>query len=719
MLITLTLLADSLGKIHLPFINTLENHLYDWRLTSTMPKGVDDRIVIADIDEASLTEIGKWPWRRDIMAKMVNTLFDHYQIKQLGFDSVFPEADKENTLTILKQLANKQLKDNSEFQQTLNEIQPQLQYDKQFSESLKNRNIVLGYVFKKDGSQKINALPAPLFAEQSPIIQDLYVAKPNSFTANQATFQQAAPAAGFFDNDAADIDGVYRRANLIQAYDNYLYPSLALSMLQQLHPDMSLNVDIQNYDEHKAVEAVKLAYLNIPLNERGEVYVPFRGREKSFVYASIKDILNKTYPIETLKDKIVIFGASAAGMLDLRSTPVQASFPGVEIHANIIAGALDGVIKGQPTYLMGLDFAIILLSGLLLTFILPKLNPYGELFFTLGLSGLVIAINFVLWNQHLILPLAGSLTLILLIFIIQSYYGFVLKSLRERQITHIFGQYIPPEVVTELSSQEDKVDLRSKNKEMTVLFTDIRDFTTISESLPPNELSELMNNFLTPMTHAIYKQRGTIDKYMGDAVMAFWGAPLEHDNHASKCLNAAFDMLEQLEQLKPTLNAKGWPSIEIGIGINSGPMNVGNMGSQYRVAYTVLGDAVNMGSRLEGLTKYYGCKIIVSEHTKKQASEFAYLQLDKVRVKGKSEPVTIFEPLILKDKLSQDQDEIITLMDTALNHYFQQQWQEAKVLFEKLNQRFPHKTFTIYLNRIQDFLQTPPDHDWDGVTNHH
>jgi adenylate cyclase len=254
---------------------------------------------------------------------------------------------------------------------------------------------------------------------------------------------------------------------------------------------------------------------------------------------------------------------------------------------------------------------------------------------------------------------------------------------------------------------------------MTVLFSDVRGFTTISEGMEPQELCELINDILTPVTRVIHEHKGTIDKYIGDAIMAFWGAPMHNAQHATYAVRAGLAILQALKTIQRDFKAKGWPEVDIGIGLNTGKMSVGNMGSQFRIAYTIMGDAVNLGSRLEGLTKQYGVKMIVSESTLQAAPEFTYRELDKVRVKGKNRPITIYEPLGANEDISPEQLQLLDLLNQGLNNYRHQQWDVAKSVFKQLKQQHPDdKLYKIYLERIDYYLESPPEPDWDGAFTH-
>lgn len=298
-------------------------------------------------------------------------------------------------------------------------------------------------------------------------------------------------------------------------------------------------------------------------------------------------------------------------------------------------------------------------------------------------------------------------------------YGFFIESRGKRQLAHLFGQYIPPELVDEMSKSPAQFSLDGESREMTVLFSDVRGFTTISEGMDPKQLTQLMNALLTPMTRVIHKNRGTIDKYMGDAIMSFWGAPLTDSEHARHALYAALEMITELKIIQADFSARGWPEVNIGIGLNTGVMNVGNMGSEFRMAYTVLGDAVNLGSRLEGLTRKYGVNIIVSESTSNSIPELVFRELDLVRVKGKKEPVAIFEPVGHKNDLDRSVTSELTSYEQALGIFRSQNWDRAEVDFFKLNQSNPdRKLYQVYLDRIKYFRAAPPADDWDGVYDH-
>jgi len=726
--ILLVLLIDTSGLYKYPFVKQLENWTYDARLNFTRPNTLDERVVIVDIDENSLIEVGRWPWGRDKLATIVENLFGLYQADVVGFDIVFAERDESSGLQQFEQLARTTLKNNSAYREEFERIRPSLMHDEIFADSLIGKDVVLGYYFKSSLQEAetgvTGLLPPALTKMDVQWSQRLPINEASGYAGNLDILQASARSGGYFDNPYVDADGVFRRVPLIQAYQGYLFASLALATAQ-VHLDatgIELAVETEGSKgstEYYALESIKLKNYRIPVDANGAVFVPYRGRQGSFTYLSAHQVLSGTADPALLRDKIVLIGTSAPGLLDLRSTPVQNIYPGVEVHANIISGILDHRIKHKPAWTIGYEFVLLVVIAVSMALLLPLVSPLLAAAGTLGFSGIVLAGTFFAWNNHLILPLASPLLLIVLIFMLHMTYGFFIESRGKRQLANLFGHYIPPELVDEMSESPEEYSLDGENREMTVLFSDVRGFTTISEGMDPKQLTQLMNALLTPMTRVIHKNRGTIDKYMGDAIMSFWGAPLADSEHARHALYAAMEMMVELEIMQEEFRQRGWPEVNIGIGLNTGNMNVGNMGSEFRMAYTVLGDAVNLGSRLEGLTKNYGVNIIVSESTKSEIAEFLFRELDLVRVKGKNEPVAIFEPIGHKNDLDKEVTEELTAYKQALLNFRAQSLDKAELDFFNLNRLYPNRfLYQVYLDRIAFYRREPPGDDWDGVFTH-
>jgi adenylate cyclase len=726
--ILLVLLIDTSGLYKYPFLIQLENWTYDARLNFTRPDTLDERIVIVDIDENSLAEVGRWPWGRNKLATIVENLFGLYQADVVGFDIVFAEKDESSGLEQFEQLARTTLTNNSEYLREFERIRPSLMHDEIFADSLIGKNIVLGYYFKSSLQEAetgvTGLLPPALTKMDVQWSKRLPISEAVGYGGNLEILQASAKSGGYFDNPFVDADGVFRRVPLVQAYAGYLFASLALATAQGHLNAAGVELVVETEGskgstEYYALESINLKNYRIPVDANGAVFVPYRGRQGSFTYIPAHKVLSGKADPAQLKDKIVLVGTTAPGLLDLRSTPVQNTYPGVEVHANIISGILDDRINHKPAWTIGYEFVLLVVIAVSMALLLPLVSPLLAAAGTLGLTGVVFAGTFLAWHSNLILPLASPLLLIVLIFMLHMTYGYFIESRGKRQLANLFGHYIPPELVDEMSESPDEYSLDGENREMTVLFSDVRGFTTISEGMDPKQLTQLMNALLTPMTRVIHKNRGTIDKYMGDAIMSFWGAPLADSEHARHALYAAMEMMDELEIMQAEFKQRGWPEVNIGIGINTGDMNVGNMGSEFRMAYTVLGDAVNLGSRLEGLTKNYGVNIIVSETTRAEIPEFAFRELDLVRVKGKNEPVAIFEPIGHKNDLDKEVTSELTAYKQALLNFRAQSLDKAEVDFFNLNRAYPNRfLYQVYLDRIAFYRSEPPGDDWDGVFTH-
>ena len=715
-LVIVIMLLHATDVIPLSFISKLEQFSYDVRLNLLMPNSIDNRIVIVDIDEKSLKEQGQWPWSRNKLALLVNQLFTTYRINTLGFDVVFAEKDESSGLKNLEWMQEKYLKEDARFNQAMSEIRPLLDYDTAFANSLKNRKVVLGYYFLLNGDkQHIGRLPEPIFNEKSFENATTKAIEVLGYGSNLDILQSSARTSGHFSLDPS-ADGVTRKIPMLIKFEGNYYDSLSVAVARTYLDASYMQANFEKSGRYLGLESFKIKDKIIPVDAEISSLIPYRGRQGSFHYVSATDVLSNKVPARVLKDKIVLVGTTAAGLLDLRATPVQGAYPGVEVHANMIAGIIDNKIKKRPAYTLGTEFALLLLAGLLLMYYLPKYNPLMATLFTLAVLIVVLGIVLVSWQYvNLVIPTASLLLMIGLIYFMNMSYGFFVESNAKRQLARMFGQYVPPELVREMAENPERISLVGESREMTVLFTDIRGFTTISESLDPKQLTELMGEFLTPLTQIIHYNRGTIDKYIGDAIMAFWGAPLQDKRHAMHALKTAFEMQTSLLRLNEKFMAKGWPSIQIGIGLNTGNMVVGNMGSSFRMAYTVMGDAVNLGARVESLTKYYGADIIVTEYVKAQAPDFVYRELDIVRVKGKDEVVRIYEPVGMSGQIAQQALDELTTFEAAIKLYRSRQWVLAEHQLKSLYSRNQRRVYSVYMERIQNFKNLPPISDWDGI----
>jgi len=722
LLITTLFILDTSGYLPIPLMSRIENIAYDTRIKMTTPGNIDNNIVIVDIDEKSLAAEGHWPWSRLKLRKLLDKLFDEYGIALLVMDMVFAEIDDSEILNLLNQQIDEQT--DKIVATALIELRRDLNTDRMFAEGIKDRPVVLGYYFthKESDQFRKGMLPEAIITKQELESHQANYIKASGYGANIDILQKSASGAGFIDDPITDSDGVFRRAPMLQKFDGALYQSLslaaAMAYLGRKPEPLIKQAAVGGY---QSIEEIRLGPYTIPVDDNAAVLIPFRGKQGSFPYVSATDIINSNLQDPySLIGQIAFIGTTAPGLVDSRPTPIEENFPGVEIHANLLSGILEKSFKHRPRYAVGTEIILLLFIGLLLSLLLPSLSPiWSTLLVAVLLSGTIL-FNLYIWNEYNnVLALAQPILLILTLFLFNMSYGFLTESRSKRNLGKLFGQYIPPELVDEMAMDPAHYTVEGERRIMTVLFSDIRGFTSISEKLDPTELSELLNEFLTPMTEIIHNARGTIDKYMGDAIMAFWGAPLNDPDHAQNAMEAAQQMEFMVHELAKKFIARGWPSIQIGIGLNTGTMNVGNMGSKFRMAYTVLGDAVNLGARLESLTKQYGVITIVSEHTRNAVEGFAFRELDLVRVKGKDEPVAIFEPVCKLSNVSPKMQSQLDKYHEAQKLYRQQRWDEAYQLFLELHDvDTEFLLYRVYMGRIEDFRFDPPAEDWDGVFTH-
>lgn len=724
-------LLHAVGVVRLGVLERLDNIIYDTRLRATMPGTLDDRIVIVDIDEKSLAEVGRWPWGRNKLAALTDELFDRQKVAILGFDVVFAEADESSGLRRLTELAQNELRDQPGFVDKLRQMQPSLDYDAMFARALEKRPVVLGYYLTSDRDGRTSGvLPAPVMGKEALQGRPITFTTWNGFGSNIALLANAAPVAGHF-NPIAESDGVVRSLPLIAEYKGQYYESLSLAMFRMLagSPTVSPGFPRERFlsRSYQGLESIQLKLgaktLAIPVDERVAALVPFRGfgspKGGSFRYVSAADLLSKAIPAESLKDKIILVGTTAPGLQDLRVTPVSEIYPGVEAHANVISGLLDGKILVKPDYAIGYDVVVLALAGLLLAFALPLVTATRAVVLSVVVIAAVAALN--LWMYlgfGLVLPLAGALTMCVTAFALNMSYGYFVESRSKRELAHLFGTYVPPELVDEMVKDPDSYSMQATNRQMTVMFCDMRGFTKLSEHMEPIQLQALLNEVFSRLTGLIRANRGTIDKYMGDCVMAFWGAPVETPDHAHLAVKSALEMANAIRALNEEHRAKGMPEIGIGIGCNTGNMCVGDMGSNIRRSYTVIGDAVNLGSRLEGLSKVYGVDIVVSESTRKLAPEFGWQELDRVRVKGKDQAVSIFWPVAPANRIGADTESELKTWASFLKAYRAQDWDQCDVLMLNLLRMNAKKfLYHLYSDRVASMRLLPFDLEWDGATN--
>ena len=706
------------GLIHLAPLQRAEAWLYDVWLQRDAPAGRDERIAILDIDEASLKSVGRWPWSRDTMTALVDTLFDRYYVGAVGFDVVFAEPDTSSGLDSLKALANGELSASRDFQKALQQLTPRLDYDVRFAQALVDRPVSLGYYFIPDsyGDTKTGCLPSP--AMPLTVFEPLRPGQPpaTGYGANLCLFQSMALGSGFF-NMLADEDGTARQMSMVAPFDDGYFLSLSASTLRVAFggdPVVAGIEKIRFLGRNYTAPWVEVGGIRVPLSADGTVHVPYRAGSP-FPYISAAQVLAGKVPLAQLENRIVLLGSTAPGLADLRVTPFSNAFPGVEIHAHLIAGMLDGTTRSTPPWADDARLAAVLVLGVLLTLVLLRFGLIAGVAASLGMLALLVGAYAAAWGRFWVVPMAAPMITVLGLYALNTAYGFFATTRNKRQMTKLFGQYVPPELAAEMSHDPAHYTMEGQSRDMTVLFSDIRGFTNFSENLTPAELAEVLNAYLSTMTRIVQHQRGTIDKYIGDAIMAFWNAPLDLSDHASRAVQTALEMQAALPRLNEDFAARGWPDVQIGVGVNTGRMSVGNMGSEFRMSYTVMGDAVNLGSRLEGITKQYGVGILVTQPTVEADPVHAFMKVDDVRVKGKETPVAIYEPVGSKTDLDETVRRHAADFEAAFAHYQAQAWDAAESALRDLNAREPRKLYDIYLERIAHFREAPPDTDWDGV----
>ncbi len=644
------------GVARLAPLDRLDAMAHDVRLRATLPRSLDPRIVIVDIDEASLAQEGRWPWGRDRLARLVTELFERQRIALLGFDVVFAEADGSSGLATLQALANGDLADQPAFARRLQALTPQLDHDAAFARALAGRPVVLGYYFNQDPrGRTAGTLPAPVMGADSLGGRSPGFTEWTGFAANLGPLAAVAPRAGFF-NPMVDPDGVVRAVPLLARHQGQLYESLTLAMLRELHRRPTVRPVFAGDDAApgdaplKALRLMTQPPITLPVGEGARAWVPFRGlpgaQGGSFRYVPAGDLLAGRLAAGQLEGRIVLVGSSAPGLNDLRPTPVSEAFPGVEIHAHLLSGMLDGRLPVRPDDAAGYEALLMLVVGLALAWALPRLSPLASLLATAGTLVAIGLLDVSLYlGAGLLLPLAGPLAVPAAVFLLHLAWGHLVESRGRRALAELFGTYVPPELVQQMLRHPGRYTMDAASRELTVMFCDMRGFTELAERMEPLQLQGLLNSVFNRLSDIIREHHGTIDKYMGDCVMAFWGAPVPAADHAQRALRASLAIVAAVDRLNAEHRSQGLPQVAFGIGVSTGPMCVGDMGSRVRRAYTVIGDAVNLGARLQGLAAAYGVDIVASDATRRAAPGFDWQELDCVRLRGRQAPVVLWRPL--------------------------------------------------------------------------
>ena len=677
-------------------------------------------VTIVDIDEKSLAKLGQWPWPRTTIADLIINLTNLGAVV-IGFDVVFSEPDRLNpdvaarTMRYLDEVTRSKLRDLPSNDQVL-------------ADAIRRSRVVLGETGMPDVRiESDESLPftpvATLGKEVDPL---LFLHQFMGLLRNVPVIEKAAAGRGLI-TIVPERDGIIRRVPMVLQAQDHTMPSLSLEILRVVTGTPTILIR----SDDAGIRSIKLRGLEIPTDSHGQLWVHFarQDRDRS-IYVSAADVLDNKVPVDKIKGKLVLIGTSAAMLNDIKTTPVSPVMPGVEIHAQVLESALTGGFVQQPSYGIALEFLAALIAGLFVIAFAPNLGParlvaLGALF----ASGLIGASWYVYQEHRQLLDFTYPLMSTTAIYLMLIFSSFVREQAQRKQIRGMFTQYMSPELVEQLAQSPEKLVLGGEEREMTIMFSDVRGFTTISETYKhdPQGLITLMNRFLTPLTNVIRARKGTIDKYMGDAIMAFWNAPLDDNEHEINACEAAVGMLEKIDEVNKDREreaAEGgrvYIPLNVGIGLNTGIGVVGNMGSDQKFNYSVLGDSVNLASRLEGQTKEYGFPIIVGSRTALAVKDqFAILELDFIMVKGKTEPEVIYAIAGREDVARSERfQRLRNLTIEMLACYRSRDWDGALAAIERGRKTDEAHSlellYELYEERIEAYRQNPPPEDWNGA----
>jgi adenylate cyclase len=696
------------------------------------PREASDRIAIIDLDEESIKELGQWPWPRNVMAQMVERL-RAYGANVIAFDIVFAESDRTSPARVAQTLP-----DDAQYSAVKEALAHLPDNDAVFAKAIEEAgNVVMGFTRARPEetlrTPYLSAKPMLMIKDKTPFFENTFSAP--GVAENLPEFSMAAAGNGSF-MATPDIDGIIRQVSLFVKYppekmmgiEPELYPMLGVEALR-VDENKKSRLMIKNAKDQSAIGTdyvLQIAKWEVPIESDSKLWVYYRDI-KDDEYISARRLFDdaQTEKIRNqVNGKIVFIGTSAEGLRDIRSTPLDIFVPGVEVHVNVAEQILQGKFLIRPDIVVGVEAAVIAAAGLLIIICAPFANAILLGILTSSLMGSMFILSWMGFRDFGVLldPVYPGICLSFL-FLVSSLFSYIRSEAERRRVRTAFGLYISPAFMNELTKNPEKLKLGGEVRDLTVMFSDIRNFTSISEQLSPEELIVLMNDFLTPMSDLVMENRGTIDKYMGDAMMAFWNAPLDDEDHARHACLAALKMQEALapvnDALKLRAEKEGRTAIllKAGIGLNTGPCSVGNMGSRQRFAYSALGDAVNLASRLESQTKFYGVNIIAGEETKALAPDLGFLELDMIRVKGKDKPVRIYA-LQGDENWIGANTEWHSAHESMIAKYRMQDFDSAyqnMVLARKVAGGVLEKCYDLYAQRITSFMRNPPQKDWDGV----
>ncbi|MDR1471964.1 MAG: adenylate/guanylate cyclase domain-containing protein [Synergistaceae bacterium] len=687
-------------------LTRLDFRIYDMLLPLRAASSPSDVPVIIDIDEASLSELGQWPWPRYLVADLVNALRD-YGAAAIGIDIIFAESDNSSPSQVASYLRR-----DCGISVDFTGLPDQLRdYDALFADAAAKSPVVLGAyassAAEAEAPDGAHALKIHLRERPGAIPYEPRLSSSNGAILPLPSLR-ANSAVGFINIDP-DPDGIMRKIPLILRAGEYIYPSLALRALMTA----AGTSDIMVTSGPDGLESVLMGRLGANVNPRGEMYIPFIGPSRTYPYYSAADVLKGKIPSDKLLDRIAFVGTSSAGLLDIRATPLDRVYPGVEVHAAVIDALLAGNSIVMPSWTADMQLAYIFMAGILSAALFAFASPVLYVPLAAGMAGTPICLARYLFTKGyfvspmyavLTVAMSGALTLVL---------RFWQENRQKKRIKATFSRYVSPRVANRVMLEKGDL-LAGEERTLSIIFTDIRGFTSISERLTPRQTVNLLNRYFTPMTALVQESDGTLDKFIGDALMAFWNAPVETPDHASRALEAALSMGERLEALNAELKADFGLTLRMGAGIHTGTAYVGNMGSRDLVNYTLIGDNVNLASRLEGLCPEYGVPAVTSGGTMSEAGKsFAYQYLDTIRVKGKSEPIKIYAPMRSEEWRTRGEE--FERWSSAVEIYLAGNFYEAQAAFNEMSRDYPERTlYGIFANRAMKLAQNPPQ-NWDGV----
>ena len=704
-------------------VQDLQLRVFD-ELQRLSPRPYEEAPVrIVDIDDATLERVGQWPWPRTLVAELVRKLFED-GASVVAFDAVFAEPDRTSPVRALEGLSGLSLSS-----KLRREIEQLPDHDDVLAQAFAGGSVVTGFVFTNDAGGRAPKAKVGFSYGGNPFA---HLLERRGTVVNLPVLEEAAAGNGSFTVDPDD-DGLHRRVPLLFARDGTLYPSLAAEAVRVATGGKAYAVKTAgasgetSFGGSTGITQLRIGkQVSIPTNALGEIWVWYTQRVPER-YVPAWKILDGTADRATLDGHIVLIGTTAAGLRDIRATPLDPVAPGVMVHAQIIEQILLGRYLERPDWATGAELVYLVALGLLLVVLVPRFGAVGTAL--LGAGGIAAAFALSWWAYqawHWLLDPVYPALAAFGVYLVGSLQNYLQSEAQRRRVRGAFSRYLSPTLVDELAANPDRLRLGGEMRDMTLLFSDVRGFTTISEQLDPQALTRLINRFLTPMTDVILARRGCIDKYMGDCVMAFWNAPLDDPEHPRHACDAALAMVKALADLNAKLATDfsefghPVPPLAIGIGINTGSCCVGNMGSDQRFDYSVISDEVNLASRLEGQSKTYGVTIVLGENTQARVPELAALELDLIRVKGKTRPVRIFT--LLGDETvasSAPLRELAKAHETMLAAYREQRWDDATAALDgcrRLGEGFGlAHLYDLYEERIRGFRVSPPLPDWDGV----